>query len=144
MSVAGKVMTEKGGDHPRGWGHSLPPLAHSSGHPRPASFLHRRVQHPPCACTQGHIPCPLCPRALHLRQGCSAGPAFLLPICSKSLTNHWLATWTWSLLCVMYGWVGGWNRNLYWGAQSYFTGEGSYDSWIGFSLILIKATTLCK
>lgn len=85
---------------------------------------------PPCAPTQGHIPCSLCRRALHRRQGCLAGPAFLLAISSRSLTNHWLATWTWNLHCVMYGWVGGWNRNLYWGVQSYCNEEGSYDSWI--------------
>lgn len=116
-----------------------PHVSSGQGHDRerwcPSSWMRALPSHtgtflrppkpPPCACTQGHIPCSLWPRALHLRQGCPAGLAFLLAIGSRPLTNHWLATWTWSLLCVMCGWVGGRKRNLYWGVQSYCTGEGS-------------------
>lgn len=66
------------------------------------------------ACVLLSVPVGTAPKAGQL-----GSPGCFPATCSRSLTRQWLVTWTWSLLCVIYGCIGRQNRNAYREVQSH-------------------------
>ena len=78
---------------------ALPPTQHSSqARPGPISFLCSRASILPVLPPWWLIPCFPPPRILYPRQGCSQ----VQPFSKLPAPDPWLATGTWSLLCMIY------------------------------------------
>ena len=120
---------------------ALPLIQHSSqARPGPISFLHSRASILPVLPPWWLIPCFPPPWTLYPRQGCSqAQPFSKLPA-----PDPWLATGTWSLLSMIYGWVRGLitfigeSNPIYHGSP--FCSEWFWELYQDFFLVSIKAT----